>query len=89
MSIQIKIVGFKLPDDKWKKMKIIHDNCNDLDIEIPKEVEQFFEYKTPNDNGVEVDLKTYYLNDYTFGFEIRTSEIPKDVSVIHFIASQQ
>ena len=84
MSTWVK--GIKPPDEKWEKMKAIWDACEKADIEIPEEVEEFFDGEPPDDKGVVVEIpKHEYTDDSRQGFEIYLSELPKDIQIIRFV----
>jgi hypothetical protein len=82
------IIGFRPPDEKWKKMKEVWDRCNELKIEPPKEVKDFFQGEEPDPNGIEVNIPTRkWENEYGSGFEIMIKDIPKDIEIIRFYNS--
>ena len=86
------IKGFKPPDEKWHKMKAVRDACLKAKINTPKEVDDFFDGKTPDEKGVEVDLKSLpcckkWNVDYAEGYEIDVSKLPKDVTIIRAYTS--
>jgi hypothetical protein len=58
MSISMHVVGFRPPDEKFNKMKAIWDACKSANVEVPKEVGEFFNWENENvdANGVRVDL---------------------------------
>ena len=92
MSMSSHVVGFKPPDDKWKKMKKAYDACIEAGINVPENVEEFFNYEEPDDAGVEVELEEHacckeYNADMRQGFEIDVSKLPKDVKIIRFYNS--
>ena len=89
MSMSTHVIGFKPPNAKWKKMKKAWDACTEAGIDIPKEVEEFFDSTAPCDAGVEVDLEERvcckkYEADMQDGFEINVEKLPKDITVIRF-----
>ena len=47
MGMSSHVTGFKLPDEKWKKMKAIYDACKVANISPPQEVNEFFDYSPP------------------------------------------
>jgi len=51
------VVGFRPPDEKWKKMKAVWDACEAAGAKIPDEVSDFFDGEEPDARGVEVDLE--------------------------------
>ncbi len=92
MGVSTNVIGFKPADEKWRKMKDVWDSCIKAEIEIPKHVAQFFQYASPDDNGVEVDLETdacckEWHADMQDGYEIDVSKLPKDVKIIRVYAS--
>jgi hypothetical protein len=91
MSMSTHVVGFRPPDKKWKAMKKLWDACSEAGVDPPKEVEEFFNYKPPDEAGVEVELPETCLKEYeadmTEGYEIDVTKLPKDVTVIRFYNS--
>jgi hypothetical protein len=86
MSTSIK--GFIPPDDKWKKMKAIYDACRVAKINLPDEVEDFFDGEKPDENGQIVEIPhTEYQDDYSQGIEVEIAKLPKNVKVIRFYNS--
>ncbi len=100
MGMSIHVEAFKPANEKWKKMKAIWDSCEEGGIEIPREVERYFNDEPPDEAGVKVGdwsqyekpkgfpkwLKRYSHTDDT-GFEIDTSKLPEDVTVVRFVLS--
>ena len=88
MSMSTHVIGFKPPDEKWQQMKKVYDSCEAAGVDIPDDVDKFFNYETPDNNGVEVELKLHeWSYDCQDGYEVHVSEIPKDVKVIRFYNS--
>ena len=55
-------------------------------------MDKFFDYATPDENGVEVDLHkqgcaSEYGRDGESGIEIDVTKLPADVKVIRFVNS--
>ena len=87
MGMSTHVVGFKPPDDRWKKMKAVHDSCIEAGLEPPEEVQEFFDWCTPDPSGVEIDIPhTGYSDRGTLreGFEIDVSHLPPGVTKIRF-----
>ena len=89
MSMSTNVVGFKPPDEKWKRMKAIWDACDEAEIEVPVEVDEFFDGCEPDEAGVEVELEDtlccdVYDEEMKNGFEIEIAKLPKDVKIIRF-----
>ena len=93
MSMTTYVVGFRPADEKWKQMKKIWDSCEEAGIDVPKEVDDFFESDAPDEAGVEIRLnaKTGYKEwsdgNGRDGIEITLAKLPKDVTVIRFVNS--
>ncbi len=92
MSVSTEIIGFKPADEKWKKMKAIWDSCEKAEIDVPDEVDKFFDGYPPDNAGVEVKLEgtpccSEYDSEDGEGFEIQIGKLPKAVKVIRFVNS--
>lgn len=95
MGMSTHVVGFKPPDEKWKKMKSAWDACRAANVVPPGEVMDFFNHEPPDDSGVEVSptaLKktgavTEWSNDHASGYEVDVKKLPADVTVIRFYNS--
>jgi hypothetical protein len=90
MSMSTHIYGFRPPDEKWKKMRVIWDACVEADIPVPKQVCNFFGDDIPNSAGVQVDIKkavSPIRQDMTDGFEVDLTKLPKDVTKLRFVNS--
>jgi hypothetical protein len=87
MGMSTHVIGFRPPDEKWRKMKAVWDACADAGTSPPKEVSEFFQWTTPDPRGVEVDLRacsTKFNDDSRDGIEIDVNKLPKDVTIIRF-----
>ena len=90
MSTSIFVVGFKPPDDKWKKNKAVWDACKQAGIKIPKEIEEYFDWRDPDPAGVEVKIKaSEYTAEDIDGLEVDLTKLPKDVTTLKFCVSYQ
>jgi len=93
MGMSTHVVGFKPPDDKWKKMKAVYDACQKAGINPPEEVFNFFGGSSePDDQGVEVAIQKLpctkkFSSESKQGFEIDLKKLPPDVTVIRFYNS--
>jgi hypothetical protein len=92
MGMSTHVVGFKPPDDKWKKMKAVYDACRAASVRPPKDVEDFFCDCPPDNRGVEVTIeRTACASEYNDsgrqGFEIDIKKLPADVTIIRFYNS--
>lgn len=72
-------------------MKTIYEACSKAGVEIPEEVEDFFDGEEPGDRpGMEVkitDSLEEWEDDSRSGFEMDVSKLPKDVKKIRFYMS--
>jgi len=63
MGMSTHVVGFRPPDEKWRKMKAVWDACKAAETDPPVEVEDFFGGDEPDEAGVEVRLDPLLLDD--------------------------
>ena len=90
MSMSTHVIGFKPPDDIWKKMKAVWESCQEAGVEPPEKVSIFFDYEPPDEAGVEIserDLEKAgaireYREEMRDGYEILIDKLPKDVKII-------
>lgn len=90
MGMSTSVVGFRPPDEQWKKMKKAWDACQEAGIDPPREVDQFFGGEPPDDAGVEVSRTELekmgavkqYSDDSVSGYEIDVTKLPKDLKII-------
>ncbi len=91
MSMSTHVVGFRLPDEKWHKMKLVWDTCRSLGIQIPEEIHEFFGWDEPDSLGIMVDLdkvcRKWSDGDMREGLELDVAKIPKGLSYIRFYNS--
>lgn len=90
MGMRTHVYGVKPLDEKWKKMKKVYDSCIEANVEIPEEVDDFFEGEPPNEIGVEVDISNSlekYHEDMREGFIVNLKMLPKHVTKIVFYNS--
>ena len=90
MGMSTHVVGFKLADEKWKKMKAVYDTCKAAGVPPPKAVSDFFGDDAPDPNGVEVGQHALvkcgavveYQADSSHGFEVHIDKLPPDVKIV-------
>lgn len=56
MGMSTHIIGIKAPDDHWKEMKAVWEACIKAKIDIPEEVQNFFQSDNPDEKGVVIRL---------------------------------
>lgn len=88
MGMSTHVIGFAPPDKKWKEMKAVWDSCKAAGVDIPENVQKFFGWSDPDDNGVEIKIpaKKWVVGERE-GFEIEVESIPKNAKVIRFYNS--
>lgn len=92
MSASLRVVGFRPADEKFFKMKAIWDACTSAGIQVPDEVENFFNGDEPDVRGVKVQLMgskavRLYNAEMREGFDVDVAQLPPGVTVIRFYAS--
>lgn len=88
MSMNTNVIGIRPADELFQKMKAIWDQCNELRIEVPQEVEKFFAHDIPNPKGVEVEIEFNCVNDDMKNhFIVDLNDIPDDIRFIQFTNS--
>jgi len=92
MSMTTHVYGFHAPDAKWRQMKTIFDACDEAGVEIPEEVDTYFNGEPPEEHGVLESLEnhpacTHYHEDMRDGFEIDVKMLPEHIRHIRFVNS--
>jgi hypothetical protein len=88
MSVDLYIKGIIPADEKYQKMLKLYNMCNELDIPIPTEVLEFFDYrKDPEPSGYEEYLNVGELPDFVIcndycSFDIVVDKIPSKYKTI-------
>lgn len=85
--------GFIPPDAKFQKMLAAYRACEKAGVEIPAEVEKFFNGERPDEAGVRLNLsydKKFkdacyeYHDDACQGYEVDLRKLPGDIKIIRF-----
>lgn len=90
MGMSTHIIGIKPPDKKWRKMKGVWDACVEAGVNVPAEVNKFFEGFPPDSAGVHVNIDQAvekYSEYAQEGYEVYINSLPENVSVIRFFNS--
>lgn len=92
MGVSTHVIGFRPPDEKFRRMKSAFDACVEAGVEPPVEVQAFFNYESPDEAGVEVEIHEcvavkVWNDSYRSGFEVDVTKLPKDVTVLRFYNS--
>ena len=89
MGINTYIIGFTPQDENYQKMRQIWENCTEMNISIPDEVDDFFNYEEPNEDGIEMEIpnQEWSDGDMSTGIEVNIKNIPEIVEKIRFVNS--
>ena len=93
MSMSTSVIGFKPPDETWRKMKCVFDACRQADMTPPQEVLDYFDGKPPDESGVEIGMNTLrecgavktFNAEMMNGLEVDLTKLPKDVKILRFV----
>jgi hypothetical protein len=87
------VIGIKPADEKWEQMKAVFDACVLAKVDIPDEVEMYFNGDAPDPSGIKVyekslgeAVKKYEKYPY-LGYEVYIDKLPKDIKIIRFTNS--
>lgn len=89
------VVGIRPPDEVWKAMKKIWDECVEDGIDIPQSLRAFFNHEEPNPAGVIVGIaEALSWRDCALpfadeergfaGWEIDLSKLPRGITSLRF-----
>jgi len=88
MGMSTRVEGFKARDKKWEKMEKVWVACTDAGIDLPEEVEDFFEGVNPvGEPGQSVSIDecvSEWGADMSQGYQVEIAKIPKDITHIRF-----
>lgn len=94
MSMSKHVEGIVPPDQKWRDMKRVYDACEKAGIDLPVEVDAFFDGEIPCDQGAVINLIDHIavqplsdIEEMAEGYNIEIAELPKNVKFIRFYMS--
>lgn len=90
MGMSTYVVGIKPPDKRWQRMKAAWDACEEAGVEIPSDVERFFDWEEPDSQGVVVDIEEAcnpHKADGCEGIEVDLTKLDPDITILRFINS--
>lgn len=95
MGSSMHVVGFRPPDEMWRRMKAVWDACTEADISVPAAVELYFDGMPPDPAGVHISEATLtnagavseWAADMREGHELDLTKIPPGVTIIRFYNS--
>lgn len=85
--MSMRVVGFRPPDEKWRKMYAVWKACVEAGIEPPDEAHEFFGWSDPEPEGVEVDVPYSESENgasASCNVDVDVNLIPKGVRVLRF-----
>lgn len=95
MGMSTHVIGFKPPDETWQRMKAVWDACEAAGIDLPAEVDHYFQGERPDPAGVEVPktdlvklgaLREWDVGD-SEGYEVELEKLPADIKILRFFNS--
>lgn len=93
MGMSMHVVGYRPADDEWKRKKAVWDACKAAGVNLPKEVDDFFDSSDPGDSpGMEVALmgkgaERWDGNSSREGFQVDVEALPPGVRYVRFYCS--
>lgn len=89
MGMSTYVIGFTSQDENYQKMKQIWENCVEMNILVPDEVDKFFDYEEPNKDGINIKIpnREWSDGDMSTGIEVDIKNIPEIVEKIRFVNS--
>jgi hypothetical protein len=88
VSMSTSVVGFVPPDAEYKKKEAAWHACKAAGVDIPRELEKFFDDREPDPAGMRVSIPAKeWRSDCQDGYEVFIADLPKNVKVIRFYNS--
>ena len=90
----LNVHGIRTPDERWRNMKAIYDSCEAAGVQLPEEVENYFDGEAPDPSGKLTDLADPIVtewkdpeNDEQEGIEIDLAQLPEGVTRLRITIS--
>ncbi len=93
MGMSTSVCGIIPADEKYRKMKSIYDQCEELSVVPPEEVTDFFNGEPPDSTGVvlwlddNTDGVTEYNQDMYQGYEVDIAKLDPNIKILRFVNS--
>lgn len=92
MSQSMHVIGVGKPDENHRKMYAAYQSCLAAGISIPDEINEYFDWSTPNENGRKIELRRgdsikEYKADMREGFDVDLSKLPPNITHVRFFVS--
>lgn len=82
MGADLIIEGFRPVDEEWKKMKAVYDACKAAGVEVPEEVNEFFNWEKPSDFGMFVDVSDAIVTESNNVMLVDLTKLPKNLKTL-------
>ncbi len=88
MGMSIHVVGIKPPDEDYQKKVNAYRALEAAGIDIPRELEEFFNWTPPDPAGVVVQVPTKdWQDEDQGGYEVTLADLDPTVKVLRFYCS--
>jgi hypothetical protein len=91
VGIDLHVVGYIPPDEKWYKMKVAYNACEAAGVIVPDDIAGFFGGEDPNTmNGAMVDIARAVRrsgDDDDTIIDVDVAELPNNVRIVRFSVS--
>lgn len=91
MGMSTYVKGIVPPDERHLAMVAVWESCQAAEVDLPDEVEDYFDYGPPDPAGMEIDLEGVSVEwsdgDMQQGLQINMADIPSQVKIIRFVNS--
>ena len=95
MGVSYDVVGIKPADEKYTQMKNIYELCERANVQVPKEVREFFRGTMPGARGLETYLSEMEPdplvveenNDDDYRLIVDLRKLPEDIKILAFVVS--
>lgn len=88
--MDVYAVGVKAPTEEYKKKVEAYRACEAAGLEIPAELEKYFNYDEPPEDGMEVDIDEAVSGNVMYDDGVMTidlAKLPPDLTHIKVVGS--
>ncbi len=86
MSTTVSVTGTRPMRKDWNRMRDAYYSCQRAGVDIPEDVQEFFDYGEPGKEGEPVSVPFREMSIFKCDvMEIKVKNIPSDVEVIRII----
>lgn len=90
MGMDVYAVGVKAPTEEYKKKVEAYQACEAAGLEIPSELEKYFNFQEPPEEGMEIDIDEAVSGNVMYDDGVMTidlSKLPDGLTHIKVIGS--